>query len=52
MVWFFPDEVFWWNYLLLAPALLQAFAFLPLWHRCPSGLYAMRVGCRCGVLDD
>ncbi|MCY7302376.1 MAG: hypothetical protein LH654_04940 [Thermoleophilia bacterium] len=43
MVWFFPDKVFWWNYLLLVPALVQAFLFLPLWHRCPYGLDAMRV---------
>lgn len=43
MVWFFPDRVLWWNYVLLAPALLQAFVFLPLWHRCPYGLDAMRV---------
>lgn len=42
MVCFFPDQVFWWNYALLAPALLQTFVFLPLWHRAHYGFSAMR----------
>ena len=42
MVCVFPDKVFWWNYLLLLPALLQTFVFLPRWHRTSYGLDAMR----------
>lgn len=43
MVWIFPDQVLWTNYFLLLPGLLQAFLFLPLWHRAPYGFRAMRV---------
>ncbi|MDQ6749160.1 MAG: hypothetical protein M3Z33_00155 [Actinomycetota bacterium] len=42
MVCVFPDKVFWWNYILLVPALLQTFVFLPLWHRQRYGLDVMR----------
>jgi cellulose synthase (UDP-forming) len=42
MVCVFPDKVFWWNYLLLVPALLQTFVFLPRWHRTRYGFDAMR----------
>jgi cellulose synthase (UDP-forming) len=42
MVCLFPEQVLWWNYLLVFPAFLQMFVFLPLWHRAPFGLAAMR----------
>ena len=42
MVCFFADKVFWWNYLLLVPAILQNFVFLPLWHRAPYGVNVMQ----------
>lgn len=42
MAWLFPENVHWWNYVLLIPSLLQTFVFLPLWHRTPYGLAAMR----------
>ena len=42
LVCLMPDQVRWQNYLLLAPALLQAFVFLPRWHRAPYGVDAMR----------
>lgn len=42
MAWLFPENVHWWNYVLLIPALLQTFVFLPLWHRTPCGPAAMR----------
>lgn len=42
MVWLFPEKVLLWNYVLLIPALLQTFVFLPLWHRQHYGLDAMR----------
>lgn len=42
MVCFFPAKVLLSNYLLLVPALLQNFVFLPRWHRCRYGLSAMR----------
>lgn len=42
MIWAYPDQVFWWNYLLLVPAVLQGYVFLPLWHRSPYGPNAMR----------
>lgn len=43
MVWLFPEKVLWWNYLLLVPAFLHNFVFLPRWHRTSYGLDAMRV---------
>lgn len=47
MVCLYPDDVRWSNYLLLAPSLLQAYLFLPLWHRLPYGFSAYRTKMIC-----
>jgi hypothetical protein len=41
MVWLFPERVHWWNYVLLIPAVLQSFVFLPRWHLHRYGLDVM-----------
>jgi cellulose synthase (UDP-forming) len=42
MVWMFPQNVYWWNYLLFLPSLVAGFAILPRWHKAQFGLYAYR----------
>jgi cellulose synthase (UDP-forming) len=42
MVLFFPEAVFWWNYALLLPSMVQSYVFLPRWHRQPYGFDVLR----------
>lgn len=42
MVWFYPQNVLWQNWLFIFPSLVFAAVYTPLWTRAPFGLYAFR----------
>ena len=42
MVWFYPQDVFWFNSLYSLPSFLFGFFFMRVWNRIPYGIYTMK----------